>query len=60
MAYLAVLLSTAPVAAQDAKLFVTVFDEKTGEPIKDLEARNFQIIDGKTRLRIRHKITLSI
>ena len=52
VAYLAVLLSTAPVAAQDAKLFVTVFDEKTDEPIKDLEARNFQIIDGKTRLTI--------
>ncbi len=48
----AILPSTTPLVAQDAKLIVTVFDEKTGESLKDLQDRNFQIIDDKTRLTI--------
>ena len=48
----AILPSTTPLVAQDAKLIITVFDEKTGESIKDLQDRNFQIIDDKTRLTI--------
>ena len=49
---LAALLSTIPLAAQDEKLHVTVFDEKTGHPINGLTAQNFRITDGKTRLTI--------
>ena len=48
----AISLSTTPLVAQDAKLIVTVFDEKTGESLKGLQDRNFQIIDDKTRLTI--------
>ena len=46
------LASCGPLAAQQATLAVTVFDEKTGEPIRDLDTRHFQIIDDKTRLTI--------
>ena len=52
MTCLTLLLSAGPVSAQDTKLLITVFDEKTGEPIKNLAAQNFQITDGKTRLKI--------
>ena len=39
-------------SAQETKLIVTVVDQKTGEPIRGLEARNFHILDDKTRLRV--------
>ena len=39
-------------SAQESKLIVTVVDQKTGEPIRGLEARNFHIMDDKTRLRV--------
>ena len=38
--------------AQQAELLVTVFDEKTGEPIENLQAGNFSVIDDKTPLRV--------
>ena len=40
------------VSAQQAQLLVTVFDEKTGRPIEDLQAANFSVIDDKTPLRV--------
>ena len=40
------------VSAQQAQLLVTVFDEKTGRPIEDLQAANFLVIDDKTPLRV--------
>jgi VWFA-related protein len=46
------LLVALPLAAQQSRLSVTVFDEKTGEPIKDLAASNFVITDDKTQLRV--------
>ncbi len=45
-------LATAPLSGQQAKLRVTVFDQKTGEPIKDLTAANFSVVDGKTPLQV--------
>ena len=33
-------------------MIVTVIDQKTGEPITDLNERNFKIVDDKTRLRV--------
>jgi hypothetical protein len=38
--------------AQQARLLVTVFDEKTGEPVKDLKASNFNILDDETQLSV--------
>ena len=39
-------------STQEIKLIVTVVDQKTGEPVRGLEARNFHIMDDKTRLRV--------
>ncbi len=39
-------------AAQQIQLLVTVFDEKTGQPIENLAAGNFSVIDDKTPLRV--------
>jgi VWFA-related protein len=49
---LALLLACLPLHAQKARLSVTVFDEKTGEPIKDLKPSNFRITDDNTQLRV--------
>jgi len=38
--------------AQQAKLVVTAFDQRTGEPVTDLQAANFNIQDDRTTLRI--------
>jgi hypothetical protein len=46
------LLFAAALSAQDQKLSVTVFDEKTGAPEKGLTAANFAVRDGSTNLRI--------
>ena len=47
------LLLTAPwLGAQQTKLLVTVFDEKTGESIRDLGPQNFLVVDDKTTLRV--------
>ena len=43
-------LVSAALPAQQAKLLVTVFNEKTGEPITDLTAANFVVTDDKTPL----------
>lgn len=43
-----------PLWAQQAKLAVTVFDEKTGEPVTDLQPAHFTIVDDRTQLRIDH------
>ena len=39
-------------SAQQAQLLVTVFDEKTGNPIENLDAGNFSVIDDNTPLRV--------
>ena len=39
-------------AAQDARIAVVVFDEKSGEPIPNLTAANFAVTDGDTALRV--------
>jgi VWFA-related protein len=41
-----------PAPAQQAQLLVTVFDERTGEPVKDLKASNFNILDDETQLSV--------
>lgn len=41
-----------PLAAQSVKLIATVFDEKTGKPIEDLQAENFSVLDGKRPLQV--------
>ena len=47
------LLVTAPwLGAQQTKMLVTVFDEKTGESIRDLSTQNFLVVDDKTTLRV--------
>ena len=47
------LLVTAPwLGAQQTKMLVTVFDEKTGESIHDLSPQNFLVVDDKTTLRV--------
>ncbi len=47
------LLLTAPwLGAQQTKILVTVFDEKTGESIRDLRPPNFLVVDDKTPLRV--------
>ena len=47
------LLVTAPwLGAQQTKMLVTVFDEKTGESMRDLSPQNFLVIDDKTTLRV--------
>ena len=47
------LLVTAPwLGAQQTKMLVTVFDEKTGESIRDLSPQNFLVVDDKTTLRV--------
>lgn len=48
---LGILLSTAP-ALFAAKLSVTVFDEKTGEPVKGLTAADFAVTDGNLSLTV--------
>ena len=46
-------LLTAPwLGAQQTKMLVTVFDEKTGESIRDLSPQNFLVVDDKTTLRV--------
>ena len=47
------LLVTAPwLGAQQTKMLVTVFDEKTGQSIRDLSPQNFLVVDDKTTLRV--------
>lgn len=46
------LLAAVPLFGQRANLRVTVFDEKTGQPVKDLNASNFSVLDDKTQLRV--------
>lgn len=48
---LGVLLSVAPTLF-GAKLSVTVFDEKTGEPVKGLTAADFAVTDGNLSLTV--------
>jgi hypothetical protein len=45
-------LASAGLAAQQAKLLVTVFNQKTGEPLTDLKAENFLVTDDKTPLAV--------
>jgi hypothetical protein len=47
-----VLLAAGVSAAQQARLLVTVFNEKTGEPLTDLTAANFAVTDDKTPLTV--------
>jgi len=47
-----ILLCAAALQAQQVRLSVTVFDEKTGDPIRNLAASNFQITDGADVLSI--------
>lgn len=47
-----VLLLTAATSLFGAKLAVTVFDEKTGEPLEGLTAQSFVVTDGKLRLTV--------
>ena len=44
------LLSAAALLSQESKLWVTAFDERTGEILKDLRAENFSIQDGSRPL----------
>lgn len=44
--------SASTLLAQNVKLLVTVFDEKTGDSIADLRAENFSVVDGETSLRV--------
>lgn len=39
-------------AAQTVRLSVSVFDEKTGDPVRGLTASNFSIVDGATPLTV--------
>ena len=49
----ALLLITTPwLGAQQTKMLVTVFDEKTGQSIHDLSPHNFLVVDDKTTLRV--------
>jgi hypothetical protein len=48
---LILLLSVAP-ALFGAKLSVTVFDEKTGEPVTGLTAADFAVTDGDLTLTV--------
>ena len=48
----ALVITSLCLPAQQAKLRVTVFDPKTGEPAKDLRAENFSVVDDKTQLRV--------
>ena len=48
----AVALIPAAASAQEVKMSITVFDEKTGDPIRGLSASNFSITDGATPLTI--------
>ena len=50
-AYLGILLLAAPMLF-GAKLSVTVFDEKTGEPVKGLTAADFAVSDGSLSLTV--------
>lgn len=45
-------LGAGALAAQQSTLFVTVFNEKTGEPITDLTAANFVVTDDNTKLAV--------
>jgi hypothetical protein len=47
-----VLLSPGRLPAQQAKLLVSVFNEKTGEPLTNLTAANFLVSDDKTPLKV--------
>jgi hypothetical protein len=47
-----VLLAAGTAGAQQAKLLVTVFNEKTGEPLTNLTAANFLVTDDKTPLTV--------
>lgn len=53
-AVLAAMLSLAPslLPAQQAKLLVSVFNQKTGEPLTNLTAANFVVTDDKTPLTV--------
>ena len=54
LAAVAILISTSvfPALAQQVKLLVTVVDEKTGQPIDNLQASNFLILDDKKPLQV--------
>jgi len=54
LAVVALIISASafPAPAQEVKLVVTVIDEKTGRPIKNLQASNFSVMDDKTPLRV--------
>lgn len=43
---------TAAALAQEARIAVTAFDDKTGEPIPNLTAASFAVNDGSTQLRV--------
>ncbi|MEZ5361956.1 MAG: hypothetical protein R2748_06310 [Bryobacterales bacterium] len=49
---LAFALLALPSFAQQARLAVSAFDEKTGEPIANLTTANFVVKDGDTQLRV--------
>ena len=44
--------SVFPALAQQVKLLVTVVDEKTGQPIDNLQASNFLVVDDKKPLQV--------
>ena len=54
LAAVAMLVSTSvfPALAQQVKLLVTVVDEKTGQPIDNLQASNFLVVDDKKPLQV--------